>query len=339
MRPRKPVAKENCGRVEAVGEPSSIAKPYRLFDAPLAHTYSIVARDPATGELGAAVQSHWFAVGAMVICAEAEVGAVATQAFVDPSYGPLGLKLMRAGSSATEALGDLLAADEMREIRQVAMVDAQGRAAAHTGKRTLAEAGHIVGAQFTVEANMMLRATVPAAMARAFEGTTGDLAHRMLAALDAAEAEGGDVRGRQSAAFIMVAGKSSGRPWFDKLFDVRVDDHAEPLVELRRLVDVQRAYSARDRAEAAFATGDLESGRREYELAQSLAPHNPEFSFWYGIAMIRHGRFDHAIQMLRPVFARDRNWATLALRMIGSQFLPGDPGAARDAIARARQDL
>ncbi len=339
MMPRKPVAKENCDRAKPVGNTSATTEPMRLFDGPLAHTYSIVARDPATGELGAAVQSHWFAVGANVIYAEAEVGAVATQAFVDPGYGPLGLELMRAGHSASEALAGLLAADEMREIRQVAMVDAQGRGAAHTGKRTLAEAGHIVGVQFTVEANMMLRATVPAAMARAFEATTGDLAHRMLAALDAAEAEGGDVRGRQSAALIMVAGKSSGRPWFDKLFDVRVDDHPEPLVELRRLVDVQRAYSARDRAEAAFATGDIEGGGREYERAQSLAPHNPEFSFWHGIAMIRHGRIDNAIELLRPVFARDRNWATLALRMIGSQFLPGDSDAARDAIARAQHDL
>src|SRR5580704_12601844 len=173
MMPRKPVAKENCGRVEPVGEPSSITIPDRLFDAPLAHTYSIVARDPATGELGAAVQSHWFAVGAMVICAEAEVGAVATQAFADPSYGPLGLDLMRAGHSAPEVLAGLLLADADREIRQVAMVDAQGRAAAHTGSRTLAEAGHIVGAQFTVEANMMLNATVPDAMARAFRATSG----------------------------------------------------------------------------------------------------------------------------------------------------------------------
>jgi uncharacterized Ntn-hydrolase superfamily protein len=170
----------------------------------LAHTYSIVARDPDTGELGAAVQSHWFAVGANVIHAEAEVGAVATQAFIEPGYGPLGLELMRAGHSAPESLAGLMAADQLREIRQVAMVDAQGRAAAHTGNRTLAEAGHIVGEQFTVEANMMLNATVPEAMARAFAATAGDLAHRMLAALDAAEAEGGDVRGRQSAALLVV---------------------------------------------------------------------------------------------------------------------------------------
>jgi len=308
-----------------------------MFNKPFAHTYSIVARDPATGELGAAVQSHWFSVGAVVIHAEAEVGAVATQAFVDPGYGPLGLDLMRAGRSAPEALAALLVADERREIRQVAMVDAQGRATAHTGNRTIPEAGHIVGAQFTVEANMMLNPTVPDAMARAFQATTGDLARRMLAALDAAEAEGGDIRGRQSAALIMVRGKSSRRPWADKLFDVRVDDHPEPLPELRRLVDVQRAYAAKDVADAAFARGDLETGNREYERAQSLAPRNAEFSFWHGIDMLTLGRIDDAVRILRPVFARDRNWATLALRMVGSQFIPGDADTARAAIAKAQK--
>jgi len=309
-----------------------------LFDAPFAHTYSIVARDPATGELGAAVQSHWFAVGANVIHAEAEVGAVATQAFADPSYGPLGLDLMRAGRSAHSSLAGLLAADKLREVRQVAMVDAEGRAAAHTGTRTLAEAGHIVGAQYTVEANMMLNATVPEAMARAFEAAKGDLAHRMLAALDAAEAAGGDVRGRQSAALLMVRAKSSRRPWADKLFDVRVDDHAEPMPELRRLVDVQRAYAAEELGQAAFARGDIEAGNRAYAQAQALSPLNPEFSFWHGIAMLRLGRIDEAVAILRPIFARDRNWATLALRMVGSQFLPGDAGASRDAIAKAQQE-
>jgi uncharacterized Ntn-hydrolase superfamily protein len=326
MRVRKPVAKENCQ-----------SRNDSIFGSPLAHTYSIVARDPETGELGAAVQSHWFAVGADVIHVEAEVGAVATQAFVDPGYGPLGLDLMRAGHPAPEALAELLAADQLREIRQVAMVDAQGRASAHTGSRTLAEAGHIVGAQFAVEANMMLNATVPEAMARAFQATSGDLAHRMLAALDAAEAEGGDVRGRQSAALLMMRGKSSGRRWSDKLFDVRVDDHREPLPELRRLVDVQRAYAARELAEAAFVSGDFETGNREYQRAQSLTPLNPEFSFWHGIAMLRAGRMVDGVRILAPVFARDPNWATLALRMVGTRFLAGNALVARDAIAKAQK--
>jgi uncharacterized Ntn-hydrolase superfamily protein len=215
------------------------------------------------------------------------------------------------------------------------MVDAQGRAAAHTGTKTLPKASHIVGEQFSVEANMMLNATVPDAMARAFQATKGDLAHRMLAALDAAEAEGGDIRGRQSAALIMVRGKSSRRPWFDQTFDVRVDDHPEPLPELRRLVDVQRAYIARESAEAAFARKDIETGDREYQRAQSLSPHNIEFSFWHGIAMLRSGRIGVAIRILAPIFARDRRWATLAMRMIGSHLMPAT-SAIRDALAKAQ---
>ncbi len=158
----------------------------------------------------------------------------------------------------------------------------------------------------------------------------------MLAALDAAEAEGGDVRGRQSAALIMVAGKSSGRPWFDKLFDLRVDDHPEPLIELRRLVDIQRAYALKDEADAAFARGDIETGNRDYERAQSLSPLNPEFSFWHGIAMLKAGRIIAAVRILGPVFARDRNRARLALRMVGTRFLPDDAATIREAIAKAQ---
>src|SRR5438128_9601738 len=207
------------------------------------HTYSIVARDPATGELGVAVQSHWFSVGSIVSWAEAGVGAVATQSFVDPSYGKTGLDLMRAGRSAPDVLRDLLAADEAREVRQVAMIDAHGRVAAHTGSRNIAEAGHFAGANFSVQANMMLNGQVWPAMAKAFERARGDLAERMMTALEAAQAAGGDIRGKQSAALIVASGKSTGRPWVDRLFDLRVDDHPEPLKELRRLLTLQRAYN------------------------------------------------------------------------------------------------
>src|SRR6266436_220725 len=171
----------------------------------LANTYSIVARDPGSGELGAAVQSHYFATGAVVTWADAGVGAVATQAMVDPDYGKLGIELMRAGKSAPETLAALLAADAGREIRQVAMLDAQGRVAAHTGSLTIPAAGHLVGEQFSVQANMMTRATVWPAMAAAYRAARGDLAERMIAALEAAEGEGGDIRGRQSAAMLVVA--------------------------------------------------------------------------------------------------------------------------------------
>ena len=197
------------------------------------HTYSIVARDPATGELGVAVQSHWFSVGSIVTWAEAGIGAVATQSFVDPSYGKLGLDLMRAGRSAPDALKALLAGDEGRDVRQVAMIDAQGRVAAHTGSKDIPAAGHIVGKDYSVQANLMLNDKVWPAMSRAFEAAKGDLAERMMAALDAAQEVGGDIRGKQSAALIVVTGKPTGKPWADRVFDLRVDDSADPLKELR----------------------------------------------------------------------------------------------------------
>ena len=206
----------------------------RLLRLRPVHTYSIVARDPSTGELGVAVQSHWFSVGPIVAWAEAGVGAVSTQSFVDPSYGKLGLDLMRAGKSAPDALKSLTAGDEGREVRQVAMIDAQGRVDAWTGKKDIQAAGHIIGNNYSVQANMMLSDTVWPAMSAAFENTKGDLTERMLAALEAAQTAGGDIRGKQSAALIVVTGKPTGQAWKDRVFDLRVDDSSEPLIELRR---------------------------------------------------------------------------------------------------------
>src|SRR5436309_1754415 len=195
------------------------------------HTFSIVARDQQTGELGVAVQSHWFAVGTAVPWAEAGVGAVATQSFVDPTYGKLGLDLMRAGRSAPDTLKSLVAGDDGRDVRQVAMIDAQGRVAAHTGAKDIAAAGHHVGKDYSVQANLMLNDQIWPAMAKAFESSKGDLAERMLAALDAAQAVGGDIRGKQSAALVVVSGKPTGKPWVDRTFDLRVEDSPEPLKE------------------------------------------------------------------------------------------------------------
>src|SRR5262245_23641909 len=220
------------------------------------HTFSIVARDPATGDIGVAVQSHWFSVGSVVPWAEAGLGAVATQSFVDPSYGQLGLQLMRAGKSAPDALKALLAGDEARDVRQVAMIDAQGRVAAHTGQKNVPAAGHVVGKNYSVQANLMANDKVWPAMSRAFESTKGDLAERMLAALDAAQEAGGDIRGRQSAALIVVTGKPTGKPWADRVFDLRVDDSAEPLRELRRLVTLQRAYNHMNAGDLAVENKD-----------------------------------------------------------------------------------
>ena len=243
MKPTVPIAALALVLISIAARPSLGGEPSLHRPARPVHTYSIVARDPKTGELGVAVQSHWFAVGPLVPWAEAGVGAVATQSFVDASYGKLGLDLLRAGRSGPDTLKGLLAADENREVRQVAIVDASGKVAAHTGAKCIPMAGHRVGEGYSVQANLMLGEQVWPAMAKAFESTEGDLAARMLAALEAAQAAGGDIRGKQSAALIVVSGKPTGRSWQDRVFDLRVDDHPEPVAELRRLVVLQRAYN------------------------------------------------------------------------------------------------
>jgi len=289
------------------------------------HTFSIVARDPNTGELGVAVQSHWFSVGSIVAWAEAGVGAVATQSFVDPSYGKNGLDLMRSGKSATDTLKELLEKDEGREVRQVAMIDAQGRVDAWTGKNDIQAAGHIVGNNFSVQANLMLNDKVWPAMARAFESTKGDLAERMLAALDAAQAAGGDIRGRQSAAIIVVTGKPTGQAWKDRTFDLRVDDSPEPLVELRRLVKLQRAYNHMNAGDLAVEKKDNEGALREYGAAEKLVPNNAEMIYWHAVALVNMGRLDESLPLFRKVFAMDKNWITLTPRLPKSGLLPDDP--------------
>ncbi len=289
------------------------------------HTFSIVARDPDTGELGVAVQSHWFSVGPIVAWAEAGVGAVATQSSVDPSYGKNGLDMMRGGKSAPDTLKELLGKDDAKEVRQVAMIDAQGRVEAWTGRNDIQAAGHIVGKNFSVQANLMLNDKVWPAMARAFEGTKGDLADRMLAALDAAQAAGGDIRGRQSAALIVVTGKPTGQAWKDRTFDLRVDDSPQPLQELRRLVTLQRAYNHMNAGDLAVEKKDNEGALREYSAAEKLVPDNAEMIYWHAVALVNMGRVDESLPLFRKVFAMDRNWITLTPRLPKSGLLPDDP--------------
>ncbi len=292
--------------------------------SPLTHTYSIVARDLETGEMGVAVESHYFAVGSVVTWAEAGVGVVATQSFADPAYGKLGLDLMRAGRSAPDTLAGLVASDPANALRQVAMIDGEGRVAAHTGANAIAQAGHITGDGFSVQANMMLRATVWPAMSETYKSARGELIDRLLAALDAAEAEGGDIRGRQSAAILVVSGKNTGRPWIDTIYDLRVDDSPEPLVEIRRLVSVARAYIHMRRAQGAVERRDIDTLNREFETAARLIGDNPEMRFWHAIGLLIAGKMDDGISILREVGARDRNWITLASRLPAA-LLPPDP--------------
>jgi uncharacterized Ntn-hydrolase superfamily protein len=298
------------------------------------HTFSIVARDAATGELGVAVQSHWFNVGPLVPWIEAGVGAIATQSFVDPSYGKLGLELMRAGKSAPEALKALIAGDAASDVRQVAMIDAQGRVAAHTGAKDIQAAGHKVGVNYSVQANLMLNDSIWPAMSRAFEAAKGDLADRMLAALDAAQAAGGDIRGRQSAALIVVTGKPTGKPWIDRTFDLRVDDNPEPLKELRRLVVLQRAYNHMNAGDLAVERKDNQGALREYSAAAALAPGNVEMVYWHAVALVNMGRVDESLPLFRQVFRADRNWVTLTPRLAAAGLLPKDQ-AVIDRIVKA----
>jgi uncharacterized Ntn-hydrolase superfamily protein len=259
------------------------------------------------------VQSHYFRSGA-VLSGKPGVGVVASQASGDPSYGSLGLALMRSGKSPADALRGLVVADPHGGIRQVAMVDAQGRVAAHTGADTIPEAGHELRDQFSVQANMMLRASVWPAMAKAFCAATGHLAKRMLAALFAAEAEGGDIRGMQSAGLVLVVPPSPERPRGGN-FDLRIDDSLRPLDELRRLLQVAAGYDASNRADRAFAIGDVENGNREYERAAELVSQNPEMRFWHAIALFQARRVDAGLAKLSEAAAGDRNWIELALRL------------------------
>lgn len=309
----------------------STARPLRPV-----HTFSIVARDPDTGELGVAVQSHWFSVGAIVPWAESGVGAVATQSFVDPSYGKLGLELMRLGKSGPEALKALLAGDEARDVRQVAMIDAQGRVDAWTGKSDIQAAGHIVRNNFSVQANLMLNEKIWPAMAQAFENTKGDLAERMLAALDAAQAAGGDIRGRQSAALIVVTGKPTGQPWKDRIFDLRVDDSSEPLKELRRLVTLQRAYNHMNAGDLAVEKKDNEGALREYSAAEKLVPDNAEMIYWHAVALVNMARVEESLPLFRKVFQMDPNWATLTPRLPKSGLLPNDEKVIQRILSVAK---
>lgn len=291
----------------------------------LAHTFSIVARDPQSGEMGVAVQSHWFSVGSVVAWAEAGVGAVATQSLVEVSYGPLGVALMRAGKPAPEALAALLAADEGRDLRQVAMVDGEGRVAVHTGARCIADAGHESGEGFSVQANMMACPDVWPAMACAYREAQGDLAERLLAALEAGQATGGDIRGQQSASILLVKPVSTGRPWVDTVMDLRVEDHPRPIDELRRLVGLHRAYQHMNRGDDLLGAGEVEEALHEYRTAAEMAPQIEELPFWHAVTLADLGRVDEALPIFRDVFARNADWATLLPRLPRAGLLRDDP--------------
>jgi uncharacterized Ntn-hydrolase superfamily protein len=277
-------------------------------------TYSIVARDPSTGELGVAVQSKYFSVGSVVCWAEPGVGAVATQATADISYGPLGLDLMRGGKRAPETLRALLATDEDRDQRQIAMVDAHGSVATHTGVGCIAEAGHQAGDGYSCQANIMLNDTVWAAMAAAYQSSEEALPERLLTTLDAAETEGGDARGRQSAALLVVPAEG---PRWDKVVELRVEDHPQPLVELRRLLELKRTHQRYNAVVARLLTGETEALTEIEAFTGDI-----EFEFTRALALAAWGRLEEARHLYQDVCAREPGWKDMPARYAAASIIP-----------------
>ncbi|HET8861223.1 DUF1028 domain-containing protein [Marivirga sp.] len=283
---------------------------------PLAHTYSIVARDAATGEMAVAVQSHWFSVGTAVSWGEAGVGVVATQSFTNKSFGLRGLAMLKAGLSPKEALDSLLNNDEGKAFRQVAILDAKGRVATHTGEKCIDEAGHANGDNFSVQANMMLNDTVVPEMEKAWkEYSDLPLAERMVKVLEAAQAQGGDIRGKQSAALLVVKAEATDKPWNDRLLDLRVDDHENPVQELGRLVKVYRAYEHMNQGDFFVEKGKMQQAMNEYNSAMEMFPQNLEMQYWTAITLANDGKIDKAVKMLQKIYSEDANWRELTKRL------------------------
>lgn len=302
-------------------------------EAPFAHTFSIVARDPVTGEMAVGVQSHYFGVGMAVPWGEAGVGVVATQSFVNKSLGIKGLQLMKKGSTASAALAILLEQDEGRDVRQVAMLDVNGNVNSYTGKNCIDFAGSVVGKDYAVQSNMMLTDQVNAAMAKAFETSTGKpIAERVLAALEAAQAVGGDIRGKQSAAILVVAGKSNNEPWNDRLIDLRVDDNPLPLVELNRLLRLYRAYAHMDKGDLATEKNDMKTAMEEYGLAMKMFPMNFEMQYWTAITLANNKNITAAAKLLQKIYKQDPNWRILTTRLSKAKLLTVDAAAYKELI-------
>ncbi len=310
------------------------AQTYRK-EEPFAHTYSIVAMDTATGEMGVGVQSHWFSVGTLVAWGQSGVGVVATQSFVNPAFGPKGLELMASGMTAPEALKKLVNADAGQVYRQVAFLDTEGRVDAFTGDQCIAEAGHYVGEDFSVQANMMLNDKVVPAMKKAFEESAGKpLSERILLALKAAEAVGGDIRGKQSAAMIVVGPEKSEEVWNDKRVDLRVDDHPEPLEELERLLKVHQAYEYMNKGDLAVEEGNMEKALENYGQAETMMPDNLEMKYWKAVSLANNNLIDQALPIFKEVFRADPNWRTLTERLPDSGLLSVKDKALKKILAQ-----
>jgi uncharacterized Ntn-hydrolase superfamily protein len=307
--------------------------PQSVFgDEPLAHTFSIVARDAETGEMGVAVQSHWFSVGSLVAWGEAGVGVVATQSFVNPSFGQRGLELLKKGMTAQEVVDQLISTDEGRDVRQLAIVDSKGNSASYTGSKCISEAGNIAGDNYSVQANMMLNSTVWGAMSKAFENSKGPLAERLITALEAAQKEGGDIRGKQSACLLVVKGKATGNLWEDRLIDLRVEDNPNPIIELKRLLNVHRAYDHMNAGDLAVEKNDMNLAMDEYNAAMKMFPENLEMKYWTAVSLANKGEVEEALPMFKEIFQKDKNWKELTRRLVPVGLLNVDEKSFQEIL-------
>jgi len=323
----------------SASQPAKATNSYAQMGKPFAlrpnYTFSIVARDAETGELGAAVQTHWFSVGTSVLWLKPGVGAVATQSFTERSYGPLGLEMMAVGKTADQALKALLAADAHTDVRQVGMIDANGTTAVHTGEHAIIHHCHHQGEGFTVQANLMANATVCDAMIKAYEGTKGDLAERMMAALEAAQGEGGDIRGKQSSALVVVSGDASKQRWNGTKFDLRVDDNADPIKEMRRLLGVARGYKMMQAGDNYWTEGKVAEALASYTKAEEMMPNSHEAVFWHAATLAAGGYVDDSLPLFARAFEMWPGWRELVPRLPASGLLPDDK-AILDKILNAK---
>lgn len=311
----------------------------RINRFPFAHTFSIIAHDATTGEMGIAVQSHWFSVGSVVCYAQSGVGVVATQSIMQPRYGVEGLALMARGNSPAAALDQIRQSDPGSQSRQVAMLNADGKVASFTGDRCIVHAGHILDPNhhFSVQANLMKNNEVWPAMAEAYRESSGPLSERLLLALEAGQQAGGDIRGKQSAAMLIVKIDATGKPWVggDRVLDLRVDDHSQPIEELKRLVKIDRGYHFLNQGEEHEAQGDIVRAIACYQQAIEKYPENIEFHFWYAVMLAENGKTAESLPIFKQVFQADHNWAALLKNLHTSQQFKSEPETLRSILAQA----
>lgn len=302
-------------------------KPYQ---DEFAHTFSILARDAETGDMAVGVQSHWFSVGTSVPWAKSGVGVVATQSFVDKRYGYEGIELLKKKHTPEEALNTLLEQDKNSAYRQVALLNTKGEIAVHTGEKCVAAAGHKVGDNFVVQANMMLNDSVVERMYQAFALNSHlPLPERIIATMHAAQETGGDIRGKQSAALIVVAGEKPENPWDDRLIDLRVDDHQNPIEELGRLLNTHRAYEYMSEGDTAMENKDPEAALIAYEKSEKLLPNNLEMKFWKSVAIVNSGNVKKAVPLFERIFSIDKSWQNLLKRLPEAGLLEVEPEALK----------